>query len=213
MSCILWFDLSLKLPWQLVNSLPNLVGDDWLTVSGHRAIHILEWWLEVTDTIYNPTTDPMTACELPLHWSLTIDQPPWPTHDSMTAWHDLMTNSNDRAHEKTIWQTPIPPDNNYHQKPLFWECNFKSFNLVPTKPNSHQFVPLPPGSKNQFGFKSNSRNVVFSSWPQIWGQLSLRQIQFCILIILTFILNIFVTDWELLSLKHMQPGSMTHNTA
>ena len=194
------------MPWQLVNSLPNLVGDDWLTVSGHRAIHILEWWLEVTDTIYNPTTDPMTACSLPLHWSLTNPMTLW-LHD-MTSWPTPTTEPT----KKPIWQTPIPPDNNYHQKPLFWECNFKSFNLVPTKPNSHQFVPLPHGSKNQFGFKSNSRNVVFSSWPQIWGQLSLRQIQFCILIILTFILNIFVTDWELLSLKHMQPGSMTHNT-
>ena len=99
MSCILWFDLSLKLPWQLVNSLPNLVGDDWLTVSGHRAIHILEWWLEVTDTIYNPTTDPMTACELPLHWSLTIDQPPWPTpwpYDCMTWPHDQLQRQSPR---------------------------------------------------------------------------------------------------------------------
>ena len=112
MSCILWFDLSLPMPWQLVNSLPNLVGDDWLTVSGHRAIHILEWWLEVTDTINNPTTDPMTACSLPLHWSLTNPMTLW-LHD-MTSWPTPTTEPTKKPYDRPQYhQTIIITKNRY----------------------------------------------------------------------------------------------------
>ena len=184
---------------------------DWLFQVTEQFIFLSDGLKWLTPYITRrPTKWPHVSYHCIGHWPLTnpLDRPMTLWLHDMTSWPTPTTEPT----KKPIWQTPIPPDNNYHQKPLFWECNFKSFNLVPTKPNSHQFVPFPHGSKNQFGFKSNSRNVVFSSWPQIWGQLSLRQIQFCILIILTFILNIFVTDWEVLSLKHMQPGSMTHNT-
>ena len=98
MSCILWFDLSLPMPWQLVNSLPNLVGDDWLSL-----FQVTEQFIFLSDglkwlTPYitrRPTQWPHVSYHCIGHWPT-----PWP-YDCMTWPHDQLQRQSPRKNHMT----------------------------------------------------------------------------------------------------------------